>query len=116
MLFGGPPVGAGPAYELGYVGIWVRLIAALIDFVILEVVLVVTSFVFGGFASQDAVIEDGADTWLDWLGYAISLGYAIIFIAVIGSFWVIHEPRKQSWRDKLASTFVVRVPRGKAAA
>lgn len=41
------------------------------------------------------------------------LSTAVLFI---GFFWVIHEPRKQAWHDKLASTFVVRVVRGSAAA
>jgi uncharacterized RDD family membrane protein YckC len=29
----------------------------------------------------------------------------------IGCFWMINDPEKQMWHDKIAGTFVVKVPR-----
>jgi len=34
----------------------------------------------------------------------------------IGCFWILRDPERQAWHDKIAGTYVVKVPRGYAVA
>jgi uncharacterized RDD family membrane protein YckC len=35
-----------------------------------------------------------------------------LFAAGLGFLWIIWDPERQAWHDKIAGTVVVRVPRG----
>ena len=52
-------------------------------------------------ASGDAMTPGVA--FLRWVGYLVSL----LFFG-LGYFWVIVDPRKQGWHDKIAATVVIR--------
>ena len=45
--------------------------------------------------------------FLRWVGYLISLISGVVLY--LGFLWVLIDKRKQSWHDKIAGTFVVRV-------
>jgi len=51
-----------------------------------------------------------AITWVDavmrFLGFIIS----VLFV-FIGHFWIAFDSRRQGWHDKIAETFVIRIPR-----
>jgi uncharacterized RDD family membrane protein YckC len=45
---------------------------------------------------------------------AIVRGLAAIFSFVpfgLGFFWILRDPERQAWHDKIAGTYVVKVPR-----
>ena len=47
--------------------------------------------------------------FLRWRWYAIAVS---LLVLAIGALWILREPERQAWHDKIAGTYVVKVPRG----
>lgn len=83
-----PSAPTGPSAGLRYAGFWVRVVAYILD-VIVIVVLSTALWV--------------VRSLLRYVGLIIS--FAVLFLGVI---WVGFDRRKQGWHDKIAATVVVR--------
>ncbi len=56
-------------------------------------------------------LDGNAIDW--WTAAARALGcFLSLAVAGLGFLWVVFDPERQSWHDKIAGTVVVRVPRG----
>jgi len=52
----------------------------------------------------DGKIISACRAFLRWLGYVISF-----YTLFLGFFWIVIDPKKQGWHDKMANTLVIRV-------
>ena len=131
-----PPVATSAAHvseaSLPKVGFWIRMVALLID-----VILVAIFTHKAGDLFLPAVVAYGALLWkfrgatvgdiifgikvvkvdgsaLDWTT-AIVRALACLLslvVACLGFFWIAFDPEKQGWHDKIAGTYVVKLPKG----
>ena len=139
---GDPPpeqaYGAGPVVELDYAGFWIRVLASVVDSLILTVPSIVLAFVdstglvglvgsaayyilFTGLRGQTpgkmvvgikVIREDGSLPGLGVAGLRETIGKIVSGIALfLGYLWVAFDPKKQGWHDKMAGTVVVVVAR-----
>jgi len=127
---------AAPEVAVEYMGFWIRVAAAIIDFLVILAVSALFSFrpVGGGFAilvywlyywlftglkgqtlGKMAVrikVVDAAGS-VPGLGRAALrevLGKTVSSIAIsLGFLWIIWDGQKQGWHDKIANTYVVKV-------
>ena len=137
----GASVAAEPAPDalelaaLPRAGFWVRMLAILIDLVLVgfalgllhhvvgESLLVLATYAaimwklkgttVGGIVCDLKVVRIGGEP-LDW-GTAIvrALGcFLSLVVAGLGFFWIAVDREHQAWHDKIAGTVVVRVPKG----
>ena len=127
-----------PLAGFEYAGFWIRLVAALVDGVILFVVAIILALITGGLSVYVH--------WLIYILYSVlltglrgqTLGKQLLGIRVVnqngevpgigrailrevigklvsmivfylGYFWVLFDRRKQAWHDKIAGTYVIRV-------
>ena len=56
-------------------------------------------------------LDDRAIDWPTAVVRALSC-FLSLFVAGLGFLWVVFDPEKQSWHDKIAGTTVVRLPKG----
>jgi uncharacterized RDD family membrane protein YckC len=121
-------------------GFWIRVGAALLDFVILVVPLGIAGGFNDGPALPFVVLAAyHATMWklkgttiggvicglkvvrlddrpLDWgvtIARALS-AFLSLFLFGLGFIWVVFDDEKQSWHDKVAGTTIVKVPKGMA--
>lgn len=145
------PVPAGTVYA----GFWLRVLASLIDGVLMVIIMGLVDAVLGTrflsfedsvWSNDDAAYtvamcaamvwcwhtwqatpgkmalrlkiidaRDGGKTPLVRLIVRVLGQYISLLAFGLGYLWVIWDPRKQSWHDKMAGTLVVRVPRDSSA-
>jgi len=67
----------------------------------------------GGIVCQLRVVRsDGTPlTFADALVRGLA-GVVSLLVLAIGALWILREPERQAWHDKIAGTYVVKVPRG----
>jgi uncharacterized RDD family membrane protein YckC len=67
----------------------------------------------GGIVCQLRLVRtDGTPlTFADALVRALS-GIVSLLVLAIGALWILRDPERQAWHDKIAGTYVVKVPRG----
>ena len=121
-------------------GFWIRLGAAMLDFMLIVIPLGMLglmehgpALLFLGVAAYSATMWQLKGTTvggvicglkvvrlddrpIDW-GIAIVRalgGFLSLFVAGIGFIWVAFDDEKQSWHDKIAGTTIVKVPKGTA--
>ena len=121
-------------------GFWIRLGAAMLDFMLVVIPLGMLglmehgpALLFLGVAAYNATMWQLKGTTvggvicglkvvrlddrpIDW-GIAIVRalgGFLSLFVAGIGFIWVAFDDEKQSWHDKIAGTTIVKVPKGTA--
>jgi len=121
-------------------GFWIRLGAAMLDFMLIVIPLAMLglmehgpALLFLGVAAYNATMWQLKGTTvggvicglkvvrlddrpIDW-GIAIVRalgGFLSLFVAGIGFIWVAFDDEKQSWHDKIAGTTIVKVPKGTA--
>jgi uncharacterized RDD family membrane protein YckC len=139
-----PVVTPPPAYSavtLPRAGFWPRLLAMLIDVIVVAIFvgLLLPRFMHGGFGPGmlPIVAIYAALLWklrgttiggivcglkvvrvddrpIDWPTAVVrALGcFLSLVVAGLGFIWVAFDPDKQSWHDKIAGTIVVRMPKG----
>lgn len=118
-----------PITDWRYAGFLQRLLALILD---IPVVLVASTLLgLGGFLYVWLMIGFKGQTLgkmavgirvVDRKGEVPDLGQAALreimgkfisgFFFALGYIWALFDPRRQSWHDKIADTYVVRVPRG----
>ena len=66
----------------------------------------------GGIVCQIRVVRtDGAPvTFADALVRALAGIFSLVVLG-IGTLWILRDPERQAWHDKIAGTYVVKVPR-----
>ena len=66
----------------------------------------------GGIICQLRVVRvDGAPlTFADALVRGLSSIFSLV-VAGLGCLWILRDPERQAWHDKIAGTYVVKVPR-----
>ena len=45
------------------------------------------------------------------LRYARATRGFLVAVVGLGAFWILRDPERQSWHDRIAGTYVVKVPR-----
>lgn len=131
------PVPAAPEAAVEYMGFWIRVAAAIIDYLVIlavsslfSLILQVGAFpffvvfwlyhwLFIGLKGQTLGKMALGIKVVDAAGSVPGLGRAALrevpgkivsYIAIyLGFLWIIWDGRKQGWHDKIASTYVVRV-------
>lgn len=122
------------ATSTNYAGFWIRLVASLIDGFIIMAFQIVLGMVKMDFIGTIVGIVYVIGFWVYWNGQTPGkkvmkikiiredgkkfdimtgvlryVGYIISSIALfLGYFWVIWDPKKQGWHDKIAGTVVVK--------
>jgi uncharacterized RDD family membrane protein YckC len=123
-----------PNATLPRAGFWVRMAALLID-------VILVGMIFGPVGAGELIVPGlaayGAIMWklkgttiggivcslrvvrlddrpLDWPTTVVrALGcFLSLAVACLGFVWVVFDPERQSWHDKIAGTVVVRAPKG----
>lgn len=130
-----PTAAQAASAALPRAGFWIRMAALLIDAILVGIVLGVLANDSGGFLLLLALY--GAVMWklrgttiggivcnlkvvrldgreLDWpTAFVRALScFLSLVIAGLGFLWMIFDPERQTWHDKIAGTVVVRVPPG----
>lgn len=120
-------------------GFWIRMAALLLDIILIAIVGHLLPFGHGDGSHLSLLLLAiyGAVMWkykgttiggiichlrvvrldgraIDWATAAArALGcFLSLAVAGLGFLWVVFDPERQSWHDKIAGTVVVRVPRG----
>ena len=117
-------------------GFWIRMVALLLDFILVGIVcsivripthdgllLVLAAYgavlwklrgtTIGGIVCGLRVVRlDGRP--IDWpTAVTRALGsFLSLFVVGLGFIWVVFDPERQSWHDKIAGTVIVHAPRG----
>jgi uncharacterized RDD family membrane protein YckC len=67
----------------------------------------------GGYVCQIRLVRtDGTPlSFADALVRGLA-GVVSLLIFAIGALWILRDPERQAWHDKIAGTYVVKVPRG----
>ena len=126
-----PPVANAPQPRAGF---WVRMAALLIDLILIGIIFGPTgagALILPGLAAYGAVMWKFKGTTiggivcglrvvrlddreLDWPTTVVrALGcFLSLAVAGLGFVWVVFDPERQSWHDKIAGTVVVRAPKG----
>ncbi len=137
-----PPVIS--ADTLPRVGFWIRVLASLLDCVMLGIVTAMSSSLFHGWLTPGGSLPfwfaiycivmwatKGTtiggiicglkvvridDRPLDWSVAIVRAlgGFLSLAVAGLGFVWVAFDDEKQSWHDKIAGTTIVKVPKGTA--
>jgi uncharacterized RDD family membrane protein YckC len=136
-----PAAAAAPAISIeraNRAGFWIRTAALLLDLILVAVILAILGFshhhdehlililaaygavmwklrgttIGGAVCGLRVVRLDGRA--IDWpTAVARALGcFLSLVVAGLGFIWVVFDPERQSWHDKIAGTVVVHVPRG----
>jgi uncharacterized RDD family membrane protein YckC len=124
--YGQPPMGYG--YPPRYAGFWIRLVAYLIDFI---VVLLLSITIIGpliyfplmwwqkGATLGQMVLNlrvvravdggpiDGGTAFVRFLVFLLESVGTYILIGLLGFIWAAFDQRKQAWHDKAANTVVI---------
>jgi uncharacterized RDD family membrane protein YckC len=123
---------ASEAALLPHVGFWRRLLATILDFVLLCLLIPLTGPLFliiwaayhvvmwswigttiGGIVMRIKIVRlDGQP-----IDFAVALvrslsSFFSAFALFLGFFWAGWDRERQAWHDKIAGTFVVRIPKG----
>ena len=67
----------------------------------------------GGIVCQIRLVRTNGEplTFADSLIRALS-GIVSLLVFGLGALWILRDPERQAWHDKIAGTYVVKVPRG----
>jgi uncharacterized RDD family membrane protein YckC len=131
-----PPVSIAMAQRAGF---WIRALALLLDLILVGIVWSIISTSPHGHRVLLPLAAYGAVMWrfrgttiggiicnlrvvrldgraIDWPTAIVrALGcFLSMAVAGLGFIWVVFDPERQSWHDKIAGTVVVRSPRGAA--
>jgi uncharacterized RDD family membrane protein YckC len=120
-----------PESGLPRAGFWIRMVALLIDLILIGIIFRSNTIILPALAIYGAVLwklkgstvggiifglkvvrHDGRP--LDWatsVVRALACFLSLIFLC-LGFIWIAFDPEKQGWHDKIAGTVVVRLPRG----
>jgi uncharacterized RDD family membrane protein YckC len=138
-ISGGPTIpptnGSADALSLPRAGFWIRILALLIDTIIVGVVFNVLDHhtrlqlvalaaygaimwklkgtTVGGIVCNLKIVRtDGRE--IDWSTAVVrALGcFLSLVVCGLGFIWIAFDPGRQAWHDKIAGTAVVRVPQG----
>ena len=124
------PLAAASEAALPRAGFWVRIVALLIDFLLVAIVVhhdwfpvalaaygailwklrgaTVGDIIFG----IKVVRVDGAPIeWVTAVVRALGCFFSIV-VAGLGFIWIAFDSEKQAWHDKIAGTVVVKLPKG----
>ena len=96
-IFSGDPDEWAPLLVLGYhVGSWAW-----------------KQTTIGGIVCQLRIVRTDGDrlTFADALVRALASFFSLA-VFFIGALWILRDPNRQAWHDKIAGTYVVKVPRG----
>jgi uncharacterized RDD family membrane protein YckC/cytoskeletal protein CcmA (bactofilin family) len=126
-----PPVYPMSESGLPRAGFWFRMVALLIDVILIGIIFRSHTVILPALAIYGAVLwklkgstvggiifglkvvrHDGRP--LDWatsVVRALACFLSLIFLC-LGFIWIAFDPEKQGWHDKIAGTVVVRLPRG----
>jgi uncharacterized RDD family membrane protein YckC len=127
------PARLDPASEaaLPRAGFWIRMVALLVDFILVAIVtrmhdwFPVVLAIYGAllWKLRGATIGDiifglkvvradgGAMEWVTVVVRALACFFSAVVVG-LGFIWIAFDPEKQGWHDKIAGTLVVRLPRG----
>jgi uncharacterized RDD family membrane protein YckC len=126
-----PPV--SPALETGHprAGFWIRMVALLIDLILIGIIFRSGAVILPALAAYGAVLwklkgatvggiifglkvvrHDGRPMdWTTAVVRALACFLSLVFLC-LGFIWIAFDAEKQAWHDKIAGTVVVRLPRG----
>jgi uncharacterized RDD family membrane protein YckC/cytoskeletal protein CcmA (bactofilin family) len=127
------PPQLGPAAEalLPKAGFWIRMVALMIDAILVGIVTHMGDWflpvlalygallwhlkgsTIGGiiFGLKVVRIDGKPSEWVTMAVRALACFFSLIVVG-LGFFWIAFDPQKQAWHDKIAGTVVVRVPKG----
>jgi uncharacterized RDD family membrane protein YckC len=127
------PPQLGPAAEalLPKAGFWIRMLALLIDAILVGIVAHRGDWFLPALAVYGAILwhlkgstvggiifglkvvrVDGKPSeWVTMAVRALACFFSLIVVG-LGFLWIAFDPQKQAWHDKIAGTVVVRMPRG----
>lgn len=143
LLAAAPPVVTAPAAPvpqamppmqesgLPRAGFWIRMVALLIDLILIGIVTRSHEIILPALALYGAVLwklkgstvggiifglkvvrHDGRPMdWATAVVRALACFFSLILLG-LGFIWIAFDPEKQGWHDKIAGTVVVRLPRG----
>ncbi|HEY5079164.1 MAG TPA: RDD family protein [Opitutaceae bacterium] len=122
-----------PASEaaLPRAGFWIRMVALMIDVVLVGIVTHMSDWFLpvlalygaalwqlrgatvGGiiFGLKVVRIDGRPSDWVTMIVRALGCFFSLIVVG-LGFLWIAFDPQKQAWHDKIAGTVVVRVPKG----
>jgi uncharacterized RDD family membrane protein YckC len=130
-LFVPPALTAVAEAGLPRAGFWVRMVALLIDVILVGVVTQMHSWFLPSLAVYGAILwklrgstvggiifglkvvrVDGRQTeWVTTIVRALACFFSLIVVG-LGFLWIAFDREKQGWHDKIAGTVVVRMPKG----
>jgi uncharacterized RDD family membrane protein YckC len=126
-----PPVISASEAGLPKAGFWIRMVALLVDTVLIAIVFHLPALFLPAIAAYGALLwklrgstiggiifrlkvvrADGRPMdWVTSIVRALACFLSLIFIG-LGFIWIGFDPEKQGWHDKIAGTVVVKVPKG----
>jgi uncharacterized RDD family membrane protein YckC len=126
-----PPLASASEAALPKAGFWVRIVALLIDFVLVAIVTRMHDWFPVALAAYGAILwklrgatvgdiifglkvvrVDGAPIeWVTAIVRALGCFFSVI-VAGLGFIWIAFDQDKQAWHDKIAGTYVVKLPKG----
>lgn len=126
-----PPLAAVADAGLPRAGFWIRMVALLIDAILVGIVTQMHHLFLPALALYGAVLwklrgatiggiifglkvvrSDGNPSdWVTMFVRALACFFSLIVVG-LGFFWIAFDPEKQAWHDKIAGTVVVRLPKG----
>ena len=112
-------------------GFWIRMMALLIDVILVAIVTHASDWFLPVLALYGALlwhlrgatvggiifglkvvrIDGRPSEWVTMAVRALACFFSLI-VAGLGFIWIAFDPQKQAWHDKIAGTVVVRVPKG----
>ncbi len=126
-----PPLSPMSEAALPRAGFWIRMVALLVDAILIGIVTRSGAIILPALALYGAVLwklkgstvggiifglkvvrHDGRPIdWATTVVRALACFFSLIFLC-LGFFWIAFDPEKQGWHDKIAGTVVVRLPKG----
>ncbi|HEY1847791.1 MAG TPA: RDD family protein [Opitutaceae bacterium] len=125
------PLSAASEAALPKAGFWVRIVALLIDFILVGIVVRMHDWLPVALATYGAILwklrgatvgdiifgikvvrMDGAPIeWVTAIVRALGCFFSIVVVG-LGFIWIAFDADKQAWHDKIAGTVVVKLPKG----
>ena len=126
-----PPLSPASEAALPRAGFWVRMVALMIDAVLVGIVTHMSDWFLPMLALYGAVlwhmrgatvggiifglkvvrIDGRPSDWVTMVVRALGCFFSLIVVG-LGFLWIAFDPQKQGWHDKIAGTVVVRMPKG----
>jgi uncharacterized RDD family membrane protein YckC len=137
VVFAPPLAAAAPRLSgvaeaaLPRAGFWIRMVALLIDFILMAIVTQAHGWVFLALAVYGAVLwklkgatvgdiifglkvvrmDGNPSDWVTMIVRALACFFSFV-VLFLGFLWIAFDREKQGWHDKIAGTVVVKLPRG----